>query len=93
MADPVDPCRLLPPGKLKDACQKAQADAQSGVPQQGGGSLFGIPLPGSDWLRHFVFRVGEVVIGIAMIIVGVKAFVSGSPTTKVVVQGVKKANI
>jgi hypothetical protein len=92
MADPVDPCKLLPPGKLKDACNKAQQDSQ-GVPQQGGGSFFGIPIPGSDWQRHFMFRVGEVIVGIAMIVVGVKAFVNTSPTTKIIIQSAKKANL
>lgn len=89
---PTDPCALLPPGKMKDACLKAQKDVQNS-PDTGGGSLFGIQLPGSNWERHFMFRVGEVIIGIAMIVVGVRAFVNASPTTKIIVQTGKKLNI
>ena len=89
---PIDPCKTLPPGKLKDACNKAQQDVQN-APNTGGRSFFGIPIPGSNWERHFMFRVGEVIVGIAMIVVGVKAFVNASPTTKVIVQTGKKLKI
>jgi len=93
------------PGFLKThdafymACVKANADdgydssgkPLQGVPQDtGGGSFFGIPLPGSAWWRHFMFRVMEVGIGVAVIVVGVKAFTASSDTVKVSVEGGKK---
>jgi len=94
-------CDLFPPGSaMQRACQKTFSEGPYANGQNppvsgggGGGSFFGIPLPGSDWQRHFMFRAGEVIVGIAMIIVGVKAFVSASPTTKVIVQGARKANL
>lgn len=93
------------PGWLKEhdafyqACVKSNADDgydSSGKPlagvQQGqsGGSLFGIPLPGSAWWRHFLFRMAEVGIGVAIVVVGVKAFTGSSETVKVTVAGAKK---
>jgi len=93
------------PGFLKDhnafyqACVKSNADEGydssgkplAGVPQDtGGGSFFGIPLPGSAWWRHFMFRVAEVGIGVAVIVVGIKAFTSSSDTVKVTVNAAKK---
>lgn len=56
----------------------------------GGDSFFGIPLPSSDWWRHFIFRVAEVVVGVGMVVVGIKAFTNSSDTTKVIVSGAKK---
>lgn len=95
------------PGWLKThdafymACVKANADEgydSSGKPLEGvqpstgGGSFFGIPLPGSAWWRHFLFRAAEVGIGVAIVVVGIKAFTSSSETVKVSVAGVKAAN-
>jgi len=60
------------------------------TPPSGGGSILGIPLPSSDWLRHMMFRAGEVIVGIAMIIVGVKAFTNSGDTIKVITSGAKK---
>jgi hypothetical protein len=37
-----------------------------------------------------IFRIGEVVIGVAMVVVGIKALASSSDTTKIFVQGAKK---
>lgn len=84
-------CDLMPPGKMKDICQKTYgegpyANGANPPSNSGGGSFFGIPLPGSDWLRHFMFRAAEVIVGVAMIVVGIKAFTSSSATTKVIVQ-------
>jgi hypothetical protein len=56
----------------------------------GGSTFFGIPLPSSDWWRHFMFRAGEVIIGVAMVIVGIKAMATSGDTTKVIVQGARK---
>lgn len=56
----------------------------------GGNSFLGIPLPSSDWWRHFLFRVGEVVVGTAMVIVGIKALANSGDTTKIIVQNAKK---
>lgn len=85
---PSTPCALLT-GKMKDACEKAQATVpgNSDGTQSSGGIFSG---PGSDWWRQAMFRMVEVVVGVAMIIVGVKALVSSSPTIKVVAQGAKK---
>ena len=95
------------PGMLKThnalytACVRANADEgydSSGNPipgsaqTQGGGSILGIPLPGGAWWRHFMFRAGEVIIGIAIVVVGVKAFTGSSETIKVVGQGIKKVS-
>lgn len=86
-------------GALHDACVKTNKDlgydAQGNpipgyVPPSSGGSIFGVPLPGSDWQRHITFRIVEVIVGVAMIIAGVKALTSSSPTVKVIASGVKK---
>jgi hypothetical protein len=89
-------------GALYDACVKTNkslgydekgnplpAGSQS-TPSGGGSSFFGIPLPGSDWWRHFIFRSAEVIVGVAMVIVGIKAMATSGDTTKVIVQGAKK---
>lgn len=81
---PSDPCQFLS-GAMKTACQNAQNYAQNGGTS--GGIFSG---PGSDWWRHAFFRVIEVVVGTALVVVGVKAFISGSDTAKVVVQMGKK---
>lgn len=101
MADFPD-CTLMT-GKMRTACIAVNKQAGydehgkkivgSQVPPSDGGSgstFFGIPLPGSDWWRHMIFRVGEVVVGIAMVIVGVKALATSGDTTKVIVKGAKK---
>lgn len=87
-------------GKMKSACiatNKSLGYDEHGnklpgqPPDTGGGQSFlGIPLPGSDFWRHFMFRAGEVIIGIALVVVGVKAFAGSSDTTKIIVQGAKK---
>lgn len=80
------------------AANKAEGYDSSGQPipgvqqDSGGGSILGVPLPGSAWWRHFLFRLGEVVIGVAIVVVGIKGIMSGSETTKVVVQGAKTVN-
>jgi len=89
-------------GKMKTACIAANKSAgydeqgnklPGSAPEQGGSNSFlGIPLPGSDFWRHFMFRAGEVIIGIALVVVGVKAFTNSSDTAKVIVQGAKKVN-
>lgn len=63
---------------------------QGAQPNSGGDSFFGIPLPSSDWWRHFIFRIAEVVVGVGMVVVGIKAFASSSDTTKIIVSGAKK---
>lgn len=89
----INPCLALIPGSaLRKACDAAQAQADAAPPTSQGTSFWGIPIPGSGWQRHFMFRMGEVVVGIAMIVVGIKAFTNGSPTTKVIVQAAKKVN-
>lgn len=102
MADAPD-CTLLF-GYMQTACIKTNASLGydkhgkkiTGAPPStsgsgsSGSSFFGIPLPGSDWWRHFMFRVGEVVIGVTMVIVGVKALATSGDTTKVIVKGAKK---
>jgi hypothetical protein len=88
----IDPCALLPPGALKDACTKTQDQVNNSPPSSNGSSFFGIPIPGSDWMRHMMFRVGEVIVGIAMIVVGIKAFTSGSQTINVITKTAKKYN-
>lgn len=82
---PSDPCALLT-GAMRDSCYEGMKDSKSGS-GSGGGILSG---PGSDWWRQSMFRVVEVVVGIAMVIAAVKAITSSSPTVKVVTQGVKK---
>jgi hypothetical protein len=91
-------CTLMS-GKMRDACiatnkslgYDEHGNTVPGAPQNtGGNSFFGIPLPSSDWWRHFIFRMAEVVVGVGMVIVGVKAFASSSDTTKVIVTGAKK---
>lgn len=82
----MTPCELLT-GAMRTDCEKAQATVPGG-PNAGGGIFSG---PGSDWWRQAMFRVVEVVVGVAMVIAGVKALTSSSPTIKVVTQGVKKA--
>lgn len=79
-----NPCALLT-GAVKEKCEKAQQDAQN----PGGvlDSLVGSP--GSEWWRHAVLRVAEVIIGTAMIIAGVRALTKGSDTVNVLVQGGK----
>lgn len=73
---------------MRDACDKAQQDAQGGNPAPWYSSLF--VSPGSDWWRHAVIRVAEVVIGVAMVIAGIRALTGGSGTVKVLVEGGKK---
>lgn len=84
---------------MKSVCIKTNKDLGydehgkkiPGAPDNSGGNSFlGIPLPSSDWWRHFIFRTGEVIIGLAMVIVGVKALANSGDTTKVIVQGAKK---
>lgn len=91
-------CTLMS-GKMRDACiatNKSLGYDEHGnsipnAPQNtGGDSFFGIPLPSSDWWRHFLFRSAEVIVGIAMVIVGVKALATSGDTTKVIVSGAKK---
>lgn len=84
------PCAFLW-GHMKTACENAQAT----VPGSGDGNTSGtsggfLSGPGSDWWRQAMFRVVEVVVGVAMIIAAVKAMVSSSPTVNVVAKGVKK---
>jgi len=101
MADFPD-CTLMT-GKMRSAC--ITVNKQAGYDEHGkkitgsqippstgssGSSFFGIPLPGSDWWRHFIFRIAEVVVGVGMVVVGVKAFATSSDTTKVIVSGAKK---
>lgn len=84
------PCAFLW-GHMKDACEKAQATtpgAQDGNSQGTTGGIFSGP--GSDWWRQAMFRVVEVVVGVAMVVAAVKALISSSPTVKVVTQGAKK---
>lgn len=59
-------------------------------PTNGNSSFLGIPIPGSDWWRHMMFRIGEVVLGIAMVVIGVKTFTTGSPTITLVNKTAKK---
>lgn len=84
------PCAFLW-GHMKVACENAQAQvpgSQDGnAPKSGGGIFSG---PGSDWWRQAMFRLVEVVVGIAMVIAAVKGLTGSSPTIKVVSQGVKK---
>lgn len=92
-------CTLLT-GRMHDACVSTNKSLGydehgkpiNGVkPQNGGGdTFFGIPLPNSDWWRHFLFRVAEVIVGVAMVVVGVKSFAGSSDTTKTIVTGAKK---
>jgi hypothetical protein len=91
-------CTLLS-GHLHDVCVKTNKNLgydesgkpiQGAQPNSGGSTFFGIPLPSSDWWRHFIFRVAEVVVGVAMVVVGIKAFASSSDTTKIIVGGAKK---
>lgn len=92
-------CTLMS-GAMKNACIKTNKSLgydehgkkAPGAPPStsGGSSFFGIPLPGSDWWRHFIFRVGEVIVGLAMIVVGVKAMANSGDTTKIIVQNAKK---
>jgi len=83
---PSTPCAFLT-GALKDACEKAQTTVPGGSNSSPGGIISG---PGSDWWRQAMFRVVEVVVGVAMVIAAVKALTSSSATVKVVSQGVKK---
>lgn len=65
----------------------AQGNKIAGAPaNSSGGSFFGIPIPGSDWQRHIMFRIGEVIVGIAMVVVGIKAFTNSGPTIKLITQ-------
>jgi hypothetical protein len=92
-------CDLMLPGKMKDMCQKTFQEGpyapQNGTPAPSSGgtnSLWDI-LTGSYSpfsLRHFMIRVVEVIVGGAMVIVAIKTLMNSSPTTKVIVQGVKK---
>lgn len=91
-------CSLMT-GYLHDACVKTNATLgyddhgnpiKGAQPNSGGDSFFGIPLPSSDWWRHFIFRIAEVVVGVGMVVVGIKAFTNSSDTTKVIVSGAKK---
>lgn len=89
---PSTPCAFLW-GHMKEACEKAQATVpgeggQDGNSQGNSGGIFSGP--GSDWWRQAMFRLVEVVVGVAMVIAGVKALVSSSSTVKVVTQGAKK---
>lgn len=85
------PCAFLW-GHMKTACENAQATVPGSSDGSTSGSSGGIfSGPGSDWWRQAMFRVVEVVVGIAMIIAGVKALTSSSPTINVVAKGVKKA--
>lgn len=87
---PSTPCAFLW-GHMKTACENAQATVPGGsdgnTSKSGGGVFSG---PGSDWWRQAMFRVVEVVVGVAMVIAAVKALTSASPTVKVVSQGIKK---
>lgn len=82
-----NPCLGLT-GAMRAACDKAQQDAQGGNSAPWYASLFASP--GSDWWRHAVIRVAEVVIGTAMVIAGVRALTRGSDTVKVIAQGAQK---
>jgi hypothetical protein len=91
-------CTLLS-GHFRDVCISTNkslgfdehGNKVTGTPQNSGGdSFFGIPLPSSDWWRHFIFRSAEVIVGVGMVIAGIKAFTSSSDTTKVIVSGAKK---
>lgn len=95
-------CTLMT-GKMRSACITVNKQAGydehgkkivgSQIPPStgsGGSSFFGIPLPGSDWWRHFIFRIAEVVVGIGMVVVGVKSLANSGDTTKVIVSGAKK---
>lgn len=83
---PSTPCAFLT-GALKDACDNAQKTVPGGSNSSSGGIFSG---PGSDWWRQAMFRVVEVVVGVAMVVAAVKALTGSSPTIKVVSQGVKK---
>lgn len=83
------PCAFLW-GHMKESCEKAQATVpgdQSGNTSGGSGGIFSGP--GSDWWRQAMFRIVEVVVGVAMVIAAVRGLVSSSPTVKVISQGVK----
>lgn len=73
---------------MKTQCQKTQNDVQNGTVPSVLGSLF--QSPGSDWWRHAVLRVVEVVVGVAVVIVGVRTLARGSETVNVVASGVRK---
>ena len=90
----------LPDGALQKSCiatnlsegYDAQGNPIAGAtPAPTGSSFFGIPLPGSSWTRHMMFRAGEIIVGIAMIIVGIKSFTSGNQTINVITKATKKA--
>jgi hypothetical protein len=91
-------CTLMS-GAMNKACiatNKSLGYDEHGNPIPGapapssGNSIFGIPMPGSDWWRHFIFRSAEVIVGVAMVIVGIKALATSSDTTKVIVSNAKK---
>lgn len=85
---PADPCWFLT-GAMKTDCEKAQSLAVNGG--SGAGVLGNIlSSPGSEWWRHAVLRVVEVVVGTAMIIAGVRALTRGSETVNVITQGARK---
>lgn len=88
------PCALLT-GSMKTACEKAQSDVRQSNTVAGTGqqaSLFDIitgkhsPL---DW-RHVAIRGAEIVIGLALVVVGVSALAKSNSAVKVVVDQAKK---
>lgn len=85
-----DSCVALNQQEGLDAHGKPLPAGSTPAPGNTGGSFFGVPLPSSAWERHLMFRIVEVVIGVAIVIVGVKAFTASSPTTKLIVQTGKK---
>ena len=96
---PGAPNCMLMTGKMQDACIKTNKSLgydehgnkiEGATPNSGGSSIFGIPLPSSDWWRHFIFRAAEVIVGLGMVVVGIRAFATSSDTTKVIVTGAKK---
>jgi hypothetical protein len=85
------PCALLT-GAVKTACENAQATVPGNNGTTGSSGSSGIfSGPGSDWWRHAMFRIVEVIVGIAMVIAGAKALTASSSTVNVVAKGVKKA--
>jgi len=84
-------CVELNASEGKDEHGNPIPGAPTPSPDSSGGSFFGIPIPGSAWQRHIMFRAAEVIVGIAIIVAGVKAFTGSSQTVRIITEPAKKA--
>jgi hypothetical protein len=82
----TDPCALLPIQSMRDACIRASTGGVAGA--VGGVLGSGTGITGD--IRKLMMRVGEVGVGLLLVVIAANALLKQSGTAKVIIQGSKK---